>query len=116
MHEGDFLYLRTIEGAATDARPVSPEELTNTTDRDASEYVTTYIPLNNAVAETVVEQIKPLIRPPGMVQAITRQNMLILVETAAQCKRIYEIISQVDLVRPLQRRVAPLYPRRGICR
>ncbi len=110
VHEGDFLYLRTIEGAATDARPVSPEELQSTTDRDASEYVTTYIPLNNATADTVVEQIKPLIRPPGMVQAIARQNMLILVETASQCKRIYEIISQVDLVRPadITMKVIPL--------
>ncbi|MCL4222519.1 MAG: hypothetical protein KJZ65_14255 [Phycisphaerales bacterium] len=110
VHEGDFLYLRTIEGAATDARPVSPDELKNTSDRDASEYVTTYIPLNNATADTVVEQIKPLIRPPGMVQAIARQNMLILVETASQCKRIYEIISQVDMVRPadITMKVIPL--------
>lgn len=110
VHEGDFLYLRTIEGAATDARPVSPEELQRFTERDASQFVTTYIPLNNATADTVVEQIKPLIRPPGMVQAIARQNMLILVETAAQCKRIYEIISQVDMVRPadITMKVIPL--------
>ena len=100
VHEGDFLYLRSLAGAASDARAVSPEELAAIASRDPSEYVTTYIPLNNALAERVVEQIKPLIREPGLAQAIDRQNMLLLVETAAQCKRIFEIITQIDQVRP----------------
>ncbi|RMH11007.1 MAG: hypothetical protein D6695_10250, partial [Planctomycetota bacterium] len=100
VHEGDFLYLRSLDGVAADARPVNPDDLAAVIDQDASAFVTTYIPLNNAMAETVVEQIKPLIRPPGLVQAISRQNMLILVETAAQCQRIYEIITQIDQVRP----------------
>ena len=101
VHEGDFLYLRTIAGAATDARPVSPTELVNLAGADPSAFLTTYIPLNNAIAQTVVEQIKPLVREPGIIQAIENQNILLLVETAAQCKRLYEIITQIDQVRPV---------------
>lgn len=110
VHEGDFLYLRSLDGVAGDARTVSPDELNKVSQNDGSEFVTTYIPLNNAMADTVVEQIKPLIRPPGLVQAISRQNMLILVETAAQCQRIYEVITQVDQVRPadMSMKVVPL--------
>lgn len=110
VHEGDFLYLRKIESAATDARTVDPTELRNLTGQDASEFVTTYIPLNNAMADSVVEQIKPLIRAPGLVQAISRQNMLLLVETATQCQRLYEIITQIDQVRPadISMKVLPL--------
>lgn len=100
VHAGDFLYLRSIEGAATDARPVSPTEIADLSDVDPSAFLTTYIPLNNAIAQTVVEQIKPLVRAPGLVQAIENQNILLLVETAAQCKRLYEIITQIDQVRP----------------
>ncbi len=100
VHEDDFLYLRTMEGVATDASPVDPSELVNLSDVDPSAYLTTYIPLNNASSTAVVEQIKPLVRAPGSIQAIEAQNMLLLVETAAQCKRLYEIITQIDLVRP----------------
>lgn len=100
VHEGDFLYLRTIAGAATDARPVSPTEIQDLAGVDPSAFLTTYIPLNNALARTVVEQIKPLVREPGIVQAIENQNILLLVETAAQCKRLYEVITQIDQVRP----------------
>ncbi len=100
VHEADFLYLRSMEGAATDARPVAPSELADLSQVDPSAYLTTYIPLNNALASAVIEQIKPLVRAPGLVLAIENQNLLLLVETAAQCQRLYEVITQIDLIRP----------------
>ncbi len=100
VHEADFLYLRSMEGAATDARPVAPSELADLSEVDPSAYLTTYIPLNNALASAVIEQIKPLVRAPGLVLAIENQNLLLLVETAAQCQRLYEVITQIDLIRP----------------
>jgi type II secretion system protein D len=100
VHEADFLYLRSMAGAATDARPVNPSELADLSDVDPSAYLTTYIPLNNALAQSVIEQIKPLVREPGIVLAIDNQNLLLLVETAAQCQRLYEVITQIDQIRP----------------
>src|SRR6185295_8311334 len=59
------------------------------------------IPLNNIKADVVVEQIKPLIGEYGSVQAVPAQNMLIIVETAAQCRRIQQIVAAIDSVKPI---------------
>ncbi len=62
--------------------------------------LTLTIPLNNTLAPAVAEQIKPLIGPYGGVQAVPAQNMLIVVETAAQCRRIHEVVLAIDAIRP----------------
>ncbi len=93
-----YLTLRSIEDAARRPTPVlSDEDLEGI---DPSKFLTIYLPLNNAIASQVSEQIAPLIKAPGMVQAIDAQNMLIIVETAAQCRRLREIVNQIDSVRP----------------
>jgi len=96
--EDEFLYLRSNADAARKPTPV-----TDTTDLDAmdrGEYVTVYIPLNNALASSVLPQLQQLIKEPGNIQAVDSQNMLILVETAAQAKRLRELVSQIDAVKP----------------
>ncbi len=96
--DSKYLALRSLEDAARRPTPVlSPEELEGI---DPSEFLTIYLPLNNAIASQVSERISPLIKPPGMVQAIDQQNMLIIVDTAAQCRRLREIVNQIDSVRP----------------
>lgn len=93
-----YLTLRSLEDAARRPTPVlSPDELQGI---DPSEFLTIYLPLNNAIASQVSERIAPLIKAPGMVQAIDQQNMLIIVDTAAQCRRLREIVNQIDAVRP----------------
>lgn len=93
-----YLTLRSLEDAARRPTPVlSQDELD---DIDPSEFLTIYLPLNNAIASQVSERITPLIKAPGMVQAIDQQNMLIVVDTAAQCRRLREIVNQIDSVRP----------------
>lgn len=107
-HEDEFLYLRTLTDAARRATPVSSGDDLDLLDR--GEYVTVYLPLNNAVASAVLPQLQALVKEPGAVQAVDSQNMVILVETAAQAKRIRELVNQIDAVRPtdIDFRVFPL--------
>lgn len=97
--EEQFLYLGRLEDAMKtstrvvgDALPegVRPEEVVNIA-----------IPLQNARAEDVARQIQPLIGSYGGVLAVPTQNLLIVVETAAQVRRLREIIGAIDSVRPV---------------
>lgn len=97
--EGKFLYLGTLKDAARKAADVAkgtvpaearPEQILNLT-----------IPLSNARAELVIEQIKPLVAEYGSVLAVPAQNLLIVVETAAQCRRIQEIVQAIDAQKPV---------------
>lgn len=97
--EQNFLYLGSLKDAARKAGEVfhgmvpgtvRPEQIVNLT-----------IPLSNARAETVAEQIRPLIGEYGSVTAVPAQNMVIVVETAAQCRRIQTIVQAIDAVRPI---------------
>lgn len=96
--EKNFLYLSTLKDSVRKAADVvrevppgaRPEQIINLT-----------IPLSNARAELVAEQIKPLVAEYGAITAVPAQNMVILVETAAQCKRIQSIIQSIDQVRPV---------------
>lgn len=99
VHEGSFLYLRTVADAARKPTPVT--SLDSIDGADPTQYLTVYIPLDNALASNVAEQIKPLVAAPGLVTALDSQNMIILVETAAQCRRIREIVEAIDENRPV---------------
>lgn len=99
VREKNYLYLRTMKDSARKAAEVAhgtvpgdarPEQILNLT-----------IPLNNVKAETIVDQIKPLIGEYGSVQAVPAQNMLIIVETASQCRRIQQIVQAIDSVKPI---------------
>ncbi|USN98216.1 MAG: hypothetical protein H6810_08490 [Phycisphaeraceae bacterium] len=99
VREQNFLYLRTIEDAARKPGPVF--DGADFADVDPSEYLTITIPLSNSNVTNVAEKIKPLVKEPGLVTPIEAQNMLIVVETAAQCERIREIVKHIDAVRPI---------------
>jgi type II secretory pathway component GspD/PulD (secretin) len=97
--ERNFLHLGTLKESARQAgqvlrgeipESVRPEQIINLT-----------IPLSNARAETVVDQIRPLIGEYGAITAVPAQNMVIVVETAAQCRRIQQIVQAIDDIRPV---------------
>lgn len=99
QREANFLYLRSLKDSARKATDViagsvppdmRPEKIVNLT-----------IPLSNVKADVVVEQIKPLIGEFGSIQALPVQNMLIVIETAAQCRRIQQIVTAIDSIKPV---------------
>lgn len=106
--EADFLYLSTLPDAAKRAGEVFTGELPEGIAPD--QILTVTIPLNNAAASVVGEQIKPLLAPYGSVVAVPPQNLLIVVETAAQIRRIRGVIETIDELRPVDSdyRVFPL--------
>jgi type II secretion system protein D len=64
------------------------------------EILTLAIPLNHAVAATVVEQIKPLLGQFGVVLPVPQQNMVLVTDMAQQVTRIREIVRAIDQVKP----------------
>jgi type II secretion system protein D len=99
VRQENFLFLRTLEDAARKPGPVFGDE--DLDGVDPTQYLTISIPLSNANVTQVAEKIKPLVKAPGLVTAVETQNMLLVVETAAQCVRIREIVRQIDSVRPV---------------
>lgn len=97
--QGTFLYLASIQDAARKASRVEGAEIDPAIKDD--QIITVTLPLNNARAETVADQIKPLVGQFGSVTAVPQQNMVIVVETAAQCRRIRDIVGAIDAVRPV---------------
>jgi len=94
-----YLYLATMQEAMRRPSPVAdPARLGAMT---PDQIVTLAIPLDNAMAPIVVEQIKPLVSALGGIMAVPAQNMVIVVEAAAQAKRLREIIESIDAVRPI---------------
>ncbi len=99
VREKNFLYLRTLEDAARKPGPVfNGGDFSGV---DPSQYLTITIPLSNSNVTNVAEKIRPLVKAPGLVTPVEAQNMLIVVETAAQCARIREIVEHIDAVRPV---------------
>jgi type II secretion system protein D len=58
--------------------------------------VTVVLPLLNAQAKPVAEQLKNLVATYGSVTALEQQNSILLVETAAQVRRLQRIIDEID--------------------
>ncbi len=96
--EASFLFLRSIADAAK--RPMAVVGLDDLDDIPANEYVTLSVPLENAIAGVLAERLNPLVAEPGMVQAVDTQNLLVIVETAEQCRRLAGLIERVDAQRP----------------
>lgn len=97
--EKEFLYLAELKDAMKRATPVAngkvPDEFT------PDKMMTLTLNLENSAADKVAEQIKGLIGPYGAVTAVPIQNMVIVMETAAQCRRIADIIKTIDAVKPV---------------
>lgn len=96
--DGKFLYLASLQESARKPGDVVSASVPPGVPPD--QILTLTIPLNNTQAQVVADQIKPLIGPYGSVQPVPAQNMLIVVETAAQCRRIQAIVGAIDGVRP----------------
>lgn len=98
--EDDFLYLATLKDAVRKpSAVVQPGALPEGVTPDM--IVTMTIPLDNTRASEVAEQIRKLIGEYGTVMPIEAQNLVILVETAAQCERIASLVRSIDAVRPV---------------
>ncbi len=98
-HDGDFLYLSTLPEAAKRAGESFESELPEGVTPD--QIVTMTIPLSNASAALVAEQIKPLLDAYGSVTPVPEQNIVIVVETAAQIERISQVIQTIDDRKPV---------------
>jgi type II secretion system protein D len=96
--QDQYLYLSSIADAMKKAMPVAKPGDVNTLKPD--EIVTVSIPLDNAKCETVAEQVKAMVGQFGGVLAVPTQNMVIVVESAAQVRRIREVITAIDAVKP----------------
>ena len=92
-----YLYLATIAEAMKKPLPVA--DPANIAKYTPDQIINVSIPLDNARAEIVAEQVKAMIGPFGGVLAVPTQNMVVLVESAAQVKRIREVVMAIDSVR-----------------
>ncbi|MFG0327722.1 MAG: secretin N-terminal domain-containing protein [Phycisphaerales bacterium JB037] len=97
--EDNYLYLATLADSFRRPSPVANGEVPE--DATPDKILTVTIPLSNATATLVAEQIKPLISDLGGVTAVPAQNMVIVVETAAQIRRISDIIRTIDAEKPV---------------
>lgn len=98
--EENYLYLSTLADAVKKPSEVFDASLIPA-GITPDQILTVMIPLQNSRATVVAEQIKPLLAPFGAVTAVEAQNMLILVETAAQCVRLRDVIGLIDAQRPV---------------
>lgn len=96
--EDNFLYLSTLGDAVREGGPVAAGAVPD--DIAADQMLTLTIPLNNATAASVAEQVAPLVGEYGRVTAVDAQNMLIVFETAEQCRRIQGVIQAIDAEKP----------------
>ncbi|HLO40920.1 MAG TPA: secretin N-terminal domain-containing protein, partial [Phycisphaerales bacterium] len=96
--QDQYLYLASLADSVKKSGRVESDTVPSEVKPD--QYLTLTIPLLNAQAALVAEQIKPLIGPYGGVQAVPAQNMVIVMESAAQCRRIREIVQAIDQVKP----------------
>lgn len=58
--------------------------------------VTLIVPLLNATAVTVAEQLKTMVGEYGMLVALPEQNSILVVETAANVRRLRMIVDELD--------------------
>jgi type II secretory pathway component GspD/PulD (secretin) len=107
--EKNYLYLGSLKDSARKAGEVYQGTIPE--DVRPEQIISLALPLKNSRAETVAEQVKPLVSADyGSVTAVPAQNMVIVVESAAQCRRIKSIVESIDAVRPIDSafRVFPL--------
>ncbi len=92
--EGGRLFLQKLDDMKRENVPTFigtiPAQVTDDT------IVTVVLPLLNAQAKPVAEQLKNLIASYGSVTALEQQNAVLVVETAAQVRRLQSIIDELD--------------------
>lgn len=92
--EGGRMFLQKLDDMKRENVPTFvgtvPTQVTDDT------VVTVVLPLLNAQAKPVAEQLKNLVATYGSVTALEQQNSILLVETAAQVRRLQRIIDEID--------------------
>ncbi len=92
--EDDRLFLQKLEDMKREDIPTFvgrlPEDVTS------DQIVTVVVPLLTAQAKPVAEQLSQMVASYGSVSAMEKQNALVLVETAAQVRRLQRIIDELD--------------------
>ncbi|MBL0926119.1 MAG: hypothetical protein IBJ11_00510 [Phycisphaerales bacterium] len=107
-----FLYLQKLENMKAAPVPTFPKgqvppEVT------PDQIISAVLPLNNARAKSVAEQLGQLVAPYGAIVALPEQNAVIVTETAAQVRRLQTIIDSID-ARPQFEEGVKLFPLRHI--
>jgi type II secretion system protein D len=92
--EDKYLYLTSLEEAFRKPTPVADGQVPP--DMTGDRIVTVTIPLNNAAATLIAQQLAPLLGPHGSITPVQAQNMLVLVESAAQARRIIDLVRVID--------------------
>ncbi len=92
--EGGRMFLQKLDDMKRENVPTFvgtlPAQVTD------DQIVTVLLPLLNAQAKPVAEQLKNLVASYGSVTALEQQNAVLLVETAAQVRRIQRILDEID--------------------
>lgn len=98
--QGEFLYLATITDSVKRAGEFYSGTVPAEVPRDR--IVTVSIPLSRVKADVVHEQIiKNMVGTYGASLPVIEQNMLIVVETVEQIRRIEEVLRTIDSVAPV---------------
>ncbi len=95
--EENFLLLTKLEDAKTAGQKFLDKV---PADVGGIEIVTVVVPLINASAGPMAEQLKPFMGKYGGVSALLQQNALVLVDTAANVRRTREVIQTLDATPP----------------
>lgn len=91
--DANFLLVTKIE----DMKPFGPVGQGKVPDGvGSSQIVTVVVMLQNASAAPLADQLKPLVTKVGGITPLPTQNALVIVDTAAQCERLREVIKTLD--------------------
>ena len=90
----DMLYLQPLAEMAKRDVPTFVGSLPDSVTDD--EVVTLVLPLRIASASALVEQLRGLVAGYGSVSALPQQNALVVVETAAQVRRLAGMVASFD--------------------
>ncbi|MFM2165302.1 MAG: type secretion system protein, partial [Planctomycetota bacterium] len=92
--EGSRLFLQKLDDMKRENVPTFVGQVPASVGDE--EIVTVVLPLLNAQAKPVAEQLKGLVATYGSVTALEQQNAVLIVETAAQIRRLQRIIDELD--------------------
>lgn len=92
--EADRLFLQKLDDMKRENIPTFIGKLPDGLTSD--QIITLVMPLKNAAAKPVAEQLAQMVAAYGSISAMEKQNALVIVETAAQVRRLERIISELD--------------------
>jgi RNA polymerase sigma factor (sigma-70 family) len=83
-----------------DYGPIPRTELSDLPNRGKRELVQVLIPLKTLDAEEAATEVQKMLTPFGAVSVLTKMNMLVVVDSAGNVKRIADMIAKVDVPGP----------------